>query len=870
MNSGGQSNRPKKTRSSAMPSTNNNSRYRGKEPRSSQGRPPLEASGVYADPKYAHALSSVIGCTVQVLTTAHQRFEGVLVSVSSENDAALGMVNLVDEADPKRIDPKEVKDKLIFKTDKIVTMTVRNVDLDYAAKSGFQTDSAIQSKTNGAPAAPKELQPWVADVAPSEKLVTLGSANGWDPHDMFTLNERKYGVRSTYDQSLQGYTTQLEQTSHDQEAHAKRIADEIERSSTSRHRADMENGDEETTFAAVVRPGGDRGDRGERGDRYVPPARRQPSREPPAGPRQSGPRGPPPSGRPPRGGGGPQGGGMGGRGPSQHHGRGGGGRQPHPRASPPAHLQPPQHHGRVNGDGGERGSPPTPAAPSPSPPARGASKSPAVESDRPRVRSPEERAQTAETPRRGPEPRGNGDVRNDARPASGDVRNGDVRHGSEPRPSGDVRVSGGGEGRPGRDDVRVSGGDTRSSRASGDVRASDDVRQQQRQQNGKAERQNIESLKTFNKTFMLSEEPARREEAAAPAGSQRTTPPAGPGGAQGQKQETPAASPAQTPEAKPAEGDKSAGGSKSKLNPNAKAFTPSQPSSLPQTAFSPSPTPPRVVTPMAAVQPGGPYSPLLPAGYPSPVLGGYLPMAGGQQFGVAPQPQPPPRMARHKGGGEYAPMGGMPHRPDAATPMQVAAVTGQPLMAPSPMGGHPAGPHLPMALPQPGLMQPGPGGYPQMVVRMVHPPMYGAPAPQQGYEPSGQQGGPPPGPGPHQLAYGMVPQPGPGPAQPPTPGPQPGGAGPGLMYPVAGAAGGPGGPANMYLVSAGQQMHPAHFALMQQQAGGQLSNGPMTSSVTSAVMSLGQQPYYIPAQQHPGQPYGPASGVPMPLVPSHQ
>ena len=71
---------------------------------------------------------------LQVQTTAHQRFEGVLVSVSSENDAALGMVNLVDETDPKRIDPKEVKDKLIFKTDKIVTMTVRNVDLDYAAK----------------------------------------------------------------------------------------------------------------------------------------------------------------------------------------------------------------------------------------------------------------------------------------------------------------------------------------------------------------------------------------------------------------------------------------------------------------------------------------------------------------------------------------------------------------------------------------------------------------------------------------------------------------------------------------------------------------------------------------------------------------
>ena len=60
-------------------------------------------------------------------------------------------------------------------------------------------------------------------------------------------------------------------------------------------------------------------------------------------------------------------------------------------------------------------------------------------------------------------------------------------------------------------------------------------------------------------------------------------------------------------------------------------------------------------------------------------------------------------------------MGGVQHRAEPATPMQVAAVTGQPLMAPSPMGGHPGGHHLPMALPQHGLVQAtGPGGYPQV------------------------------------------------------------------------------------------------------------------------------------------------------------
>ena len=62
-------------------------------------------------------------------------------------------------------------------------------------------------------------------------------------------------------------------------------------------------------------------------------------------------------------------------------------------------------------------------------------------------------------------------------------------------------------------------------------------------------------------------------------------------------------------------------------------------------------------------------------------------------------------------------MAGVAHRPEGATPMQVAAVTGQPLMAPSPMGGHPAGPHLPRPLPQPaGLVQPAPGNYPGQVI----------------------------------------------------------------------------------------------------------------------------------------------------------
>ncbi|XP_037092949.1 ataxin-2-like protein [Pollicipes pollicipes] len=673
MNSGGQGNRPKKTRSAAMSNSNNNARYRTKESRSGPHRPPLEASGVYADPKYAHVLTSVLGCTVQVLTTAHQRFEGVLESLSSDNDAVLGMVNLVNEAHPKQIDPKEVKDRLIFKPDQIVMMSMCNVDLDYAAKTGFQTDAAIQGKTNGG-LGPKELQPWVEDDAPAE-LVSLENSNGWDARDMFRMNEKMYGVKSTFDQTLAGYTTPLEHTSRDQEAHASRIADEIERSTTSRHRADAENGDEEAAFAAVVRPGG-------------------------------------------------------------------------------------------------------PAA------------------ERAGQRTPEERPPPAPAP-----------------PASEPGRRGDTRQ----RPP----------------------------------------------QGGKSA---IAGLKDFRQNFVLSDGPPRKEEAA----GQSTHPTPPPVAGQAKPEPPPAASPAQTPDGKSGDAvDKLAGSlNKSKLNPNAKSFTPSQPASMPPVGYSPAPTPPRAPTPQMALAPSQFPSLLAPTGYPSI---NYI-MPGGQPFSM-PQQQPP-RLQKQRG--EYPQLSGLQHRAEA-TPMQVAAVTGQPLMAPSPMAGHPGAPHLPLQLPQSGLLPPAAQHYPgqpQMIVRMLpaHAPMYQQqqqPPPQpQPYD--GQQGGPPP-PGPHQVHYGMVPQ-GPVPAQPPTPGPAPGAGAPGLMYQVAGGgggaagagAGGPYPPSSMYLVSAGQQMQAAHFAMMQ----GQSFSGPMTSTVTSMPMSLGPQPYYIPHQQHAAQTYGPAGVHPMPLVPN--
>lgn len=65
----------------------------------------------------------------------------------------------------------------------------------------------------------KELEPWDASsgsVLNGELDCSLdctlsdNNSNGWDANDMFNKNELMYGVQSTFDPSLRGYTTQLQ------------------------------------------------------------------------------------------------------------------------------------------------------------------------------------------------------------------------------------------------------------------------------------------------------------------------------------------------------------------------------------------------------------------------------------------------------------------------------------------------------------------------------------------------------------------------------------------------------------------------------------------------------------------------------------
>lgn len=104
----------------------------------------------------------------------------------------------------------------------------------------------------------KELEPWDGANGDTELIELDGNANGWDPNEMFHKNEEKYGVKSTYDQNMSGYTLTIQKKNtkdyKDAEAKAEKLAQEIESQPTYKARADLENGDEEARFAAVERP----------------------------------------------------------------------------------------------------------------------------------------------------------------------------------------------------------------------------------------------------------------------------------------------------------------------------------------------------------------------------------------------------------------------------------------------------------------------------------------------------------------------------------------------------------------------------------------------------------------------------------------
>ncbi|XP_052901454.1 ataxin-2 homolog isoform X1 [Anopheles moucheti] len=234
-------------------------------PARTQRQRSIQADGIYNNAPFMHAATSHVGNIVQIQTPAGQIYEGVFRTFSSQFQIVLEMAHRVEigsDQKPKIIVESFV-DRLIFKPNDIVTLAAKDVDPEDATRDTFKTDTAI-SRCNGTNwLEDRVLEPWdesgdVNGESLEHSLELDSNAEGWDVNDMFLKNEQVYGVQSTFDQSLSGYTVQIQKKDSEefkvQEQEAEKIANEIENNPVYKERIDIENGDEEAAFAAVVRP----------------------------------------------------------------------------------------------------------------------------------------------------------------------------------------------------------------------------------------------------------------------------------------------------------------------------------------------------------------------------------------------------------------------------------------------------------------------------------------------------------------------------------------------------------------------------------------------------------------------------------------
>lgn len=102
---------------------------------------------------------------------------------------------------------------------------------------GFRIDTDISGNT----AMPeRDLQRWEPSTTADSGL-SLESSSG--PWDQFQVNEQRFGLKSDYDENI--YTTRIDRSRPDyrqREAEARRIAQEIEGSSTTNNHTREERG----------------------------------------------------------------------------------------------------------------------------------------------------------------------------------------------------------------------------------------------------------------------------------------------------------------------------------------------------------------------------------------------------------------------------------------------------------------------------------------------------------------------------------------------------------------------------------------------------------------------------------------------------
>ncbi|XP_012943579.1 ataxin-2 isoform X2 [Aplysia californica] len=237
---------------------NNYARRETPEPEPQSSSP---VRGVYRDSRTAMVMCSILGTQTTVKTRNGSVYKGHTTGFSDKGDIAMSDVKLLESESHGQ---DQNLSGIIIPKDNFVVCKTNGVDIKGLCASQDFTDAGIASKINGsADTALRELQPWQDDDAleVNSALTLDDQSGGWEPSEMFQVNSEKFNVKSSYDESLLAYTTQLpapDSEGYEERARfAQKKAEEIEKSDAYQHRISKElsDGDEEAKYSSVHRGG---------------------------------------------------------------------------------------------------------------------------------------------------------------------------------------------------------------------------------------------------------------------------------------------------------------------------------------------------------------------------------------------------------------------------------------------------------------------------------------------------------------------------------------------------------------------------------------------------------------------------------------
>jgi len=90
--------------------------------------------GIYQNLRFCETITSLMGNTVQIQLSNGKIFEGIFSTFSPQLEVVLELVHTVDPNQPEKIDVSSVAREVVFGSQLIVTMSSKDVELDYARK----------------------------------------------------------------------------------------------------------------------------------------------------------------------------------------------------------------------------------------------------------------------------------------------------------------------------------------------------------------------------------------------------------------------------------------------------------------------------------------------------------------------------------------------------------------------------------------------------------------------------------------------------------------------------------------------------------------------------------------------------------------